>query len=632
MVNGDGSQAGFSGVVPPASMDPARAFAEAEALERAGRISEAEQIYRSLLRVFPNHPVLLHSLALAVKGRGETAEAETLLRRAIAVEPREPAFHNNLGNLLRQKGSLGEAEASYRSAIGLKPDYAEAHYNLGVVLEEMGRAEEAFTAFHTAISFRPAYAEALTRIGAIFIQRAEYEEALAELDKAVAAAPNYFDAYYYRGWALSSLGRHKDAIADLEHAAGLKPGNFETALAIANALRDAGQNDEALAAIWKLVEMQPARVATHDEINRFAWTAGRKDMFLKSFAYAREREGDNPDLLLLEAGFRARGNENAEAERLLRHAHNIAPERADVAGMLGRALAQQKKFADSFSFFDTAIRADPVTMLYRQEFGFALLSDGQASEALRVFEEARALQPFDQLTMSGLSLAYRELGDSRYRELVDLANHVRAYEIKVPAGFSNARDFNRALIEELQKFHTSTVEPIDQSLRGGTQTTGDLFSQKSLVIQKVRDSISEAVADYIRAMPAGSNHPLFMRRDEKFTYSGSWSCQLASNGYHANHVHPKGWISSAYYVHLPDSVDNETQRQGWLKFCESNLSLGERDKPEHHVKPIVGRLVLFPSYYWHGTVPFTSSDNRVTIAFDVVPGVVPQSALPQSAY
>jgi Putative 2OG-Fe(II) oxygenase len=61
-------------------------------------------------------------------------------------------------------------------------------------------------------------------------------------------------------------------------------------------------------------------------------------------------------------------------------------------------------------------------------------------------------------------------------------------------------------------------------------------------------------------------------------------------------------------------------------------NLGERDKPEHNVMPIVGQLVLFPSYYWHGTVPFVSSDNRITIAFDVVPGIVSRKDLPQSAY
>jgi hypothetical protein len=83
-----------------------------------------------------------------------------------------------------------------------------------------------------------------------------------------------------------------------------------------------------------------------------------------------------------------------------------------------------------------------------------------------------------------------------------------------------------------------------------------------------------------------------------------------------------GWISSAYYVSLPDELDDASRRQGWLKFGESHLDLGSGSGAEHFVKPHVGHLVLFPSYFWHGTVPFESRDERLTIAFDVVPGKI----------
>ena len=71
---------------------------------------------------------------------------------------------------------------------------------------------------------------------------------------------------------------------------------------------------------------------------------------------------------------------------------------------------------------------------------------------------------------------------------------------------------------------------------------------------------------------------------------------------------------------MPEVVSEGTGEQGWIKFGESNIGLGERDRPGRTVKPGVGKLVLFPSYFWHGTVPFTSDDMRLTIAFDVTPG------------
>jgi uncharacterized protein (TIGR02466 family) len=128
------------------------------------------------------------------------------------------------------------------------------------------------------------------------------------------------------------------------------------------------------------------------------------------------------------------------------------------------------------------------------------------------------------------------------------------------------------------------------------------------------------IEQYIRALPDDATHPFLRRKSDEFSYFGAWSCRLRSSGFHTNHVHPQGWISSAYYVAVPDVAADETGRQGWLKFGESNLELSERDRPELFVQPKVGRLVLFPSYFWHGTVPFTSSEERLTIAFDVVPG------------
>ena len=78
-----------------------------------------------------------------------------------------------------------------------------------------------------------------------------------------------------------------------------------------------------------------------------------------------------------------------------------------------------------------------------------------------------------------------------------------------------------------------------------------------------------------------------------------------------------GWLSSAYYVDLPKVVSDGEDRQGWIKFGEPNLDVGQT--AEHFEQPKPGRLVLFPSYMWHGTVPFTGPDTRLTLPFDIVP-------------
>ena len=196
------------------------------------------------------------------------------------------------------------------------------------------------------------------------------------------------------------------------------------------------------------------------------------------------------------------------------------------------------------------------------------------------------------------------------------------------AASTTSKSFNRALSEELAGLHTRRVEPFDQTLRGGTQTPGYLFDHRARALEGVREKIREAVADYVRGLSDDPDHPLLARKTDTFDFATAWSCRLRSSGFHTNHVHPMGWISSAYYASLPEVVTEGTGQQGWLKFGESNLGLGERDRPGRAVKPGVGKLVLFPSYFWHGTVPFTSDDMRLTIAFDVVPGKATGRAKP----
>jgi hypothetical protein len=84
-------------------------------------------------------------------------------------------------------------------------------------------------------------------------------------------------------------------------------------------------------------------------------------------------------------------------------------------------------------------------------------------------------------------------------------------------------------------------------------------------------------------------------------------------------VHPKGWISSSYYVSAPKAVDAEGEHAGWIQFGQPSEEFGSAFSPYRFIKPKPGRLVLFPSYVWHGTVPFFTAEERLTIAFDAVP-------------
>ena len=91
--------------------------------------------------------------------------------------------------------------------------------------------------------------------------------------------------------------------------------------------------------------------------------------------------------------------------------------------------------------------------------------------------------------------------------------------------------------------------------------------------------------------------------------------RLKEGGFHVSHVHPQGWISSALYIALPPVV-GEGSKEGWLQLGEPRPELGVGLEPSAYVRPEPGRLALFPSWMWHGTIPFPAGE-RLTVAFDV---------------
>jgi hypothetical protein len=135
-------------------------------------------------------------------------------------------------------------------------------------------------------------------------------------------------------------------------------------------------------------------------------------------------------------------------------------------------------------------------------------------------------------------------------------------------------------------------------------------------VKAIFEAIDGPIRRHIAWLGQGGD-PLRRRSTGGYRFNGVWSIRLRPGGFHADHVHTMGWLSSACYIALPRAV--ETGREGWLKFGEPGVVTSPALAAEHFVKPEPGLLALFPSYMWHGTVPFGGDEPRLTVAFDLVP-------------
>lgn len=207
------------------------------------------------------------------------------------------------------------------------------------------------------------------------------------------------------------------------------------------------------------------------------------------------------------------------------------------------------------------------------------------------------------------ALAWRAIGDLRAEWLEGDGNLIKVID------FSPAEIDLPALADLLRSLHARAGRFLDQSVRHGTQTDGPLLARTDAPIARLREKLRSIVAEYCANLPRfGPDHPMAsQKQDIRPRFAGSWSVRLEGSGFHDSHHHPQGRISSAFYVSVPEGLTGD---QGRLVLGASPANLGQTLAPRMLVAPKPGRLVLFPSTMWHGTMPFEQGE-RMTVAFDI---------------
>jgi hypothetical protein len=174
------------------------------------------------------------------------------------------------------------------------------------------------------------------------------------------------------------------------------------------------------------------------------------------------------------------------------------------------------------------------------------------------------------------------------------------------------------LANVLRTLHIAQRPYAEQSVRKGTQTDRSVLLRHEAILQCARFHLMEAVAEFVSSLPAPDPaHPLLSRPRNALRISGSWSVRLTDGGHNVPHTHPMGWLSSAFYVALPDlDLDVDQRAAGYLALGTPPAELELGLPPQMLIRPEVNQLILFPSTMWHSTLPFCSGE-RLNIAFDV---------------
>lgn len=362
------------------------------------------------------------------------------------------------------------------------------------------------------------------------------------------------------------------------------PHNLPEAMTAAVALHRDERLREAAAIYRRVLAIEPNHPDALSSLAMIEHQAARYPDAIEMLTRAIAIDGANPGYHMNLAAVQDAARNQREAEACYQRAIEIEPNYPDPYYNLGDLYLRQGKPDQAIDVFDACMAA------IGREF-HALAYKAHALDDAGRHEEARYLLNFD--------------------------DYVKTYAFEPSDGFESIADFNAALAAHI-KTHPTLQGNVMSTEHG--EHTGELLREPVGPMGAMEIRIHEAVRWYIGQLPDDPQHPA-VRWVPKAWKLTTWGVVMFDRGHERAHIHPNGWLSGVFYLELPDLIADPARKpEGWLEFGRPTTDLHvQSELTLRHYQPAYGQMFLFPSYFYHGTVPFRSDQERVCVAFDVEP-------------
>ena len=319
-------------------------------------------------------------------------------------------------------------------------------------------------------------------------------------------------------------------------------------------------------------------------------------------------------LLLLETG------KTAEARDVLERAVALHPAYANAHTNLGNALSADGMGEEAAAAYSRAIALDPYDLQAHHRLARTHLALGAVDRALAACATALAIDPFCQNALATRALAEQIGSDGEAGGgLYDFDRFVTRVSLTPPPGSGNIEALNEALATAVREAPSLVWEPPNRVTRNGA-VTQDMLAAPSPPIRNLERALRAAIDAYRETLTADPESPFLARIPRRYRLTLIASI-LTAGGRHPPHIHESAWLSGVYYVVVPSQIGaGSADRGGWLEFGRP-----DHDLPEGSTfrcvsfPPRAGTALLFPSYVFHGTLPFDGPGERIGIAFDAYP-------------
>ena len=590
-------------------------------LLQSGQYRAAHSQLESVVTANPDYVEGLRLFAGTKQALGDFAQAESLLRRALDIDPKWAPTLTTLAELLLIAGRSAEAVPLLQRAVQCAPPYTRAALLLVRHYLDAGQPAAALDIATSWCNGGKLDADLSALHVAAYAALGRQSEAVANYRRLVAGDPDNPIATHTLAIALNAANQPDEGERVVHQT--LRRARPTAALhhTHARSLIELERFDQAELALRECLGLEPHLAEAHNSLAQLIWMrTGNIGEATRVLDQALEKYPHDDALWATKAALLQGAGDARDAYTCL--AIRAARPQANPVLLIRAGLAALEfDPVTALSLAEQAMRAQPNNPTARKLLCAAYLGVGDGAKALAECATLLKATPDDQYLIAMQTTALRLLNDPRYEVFCDYDHMVLSQILETPPGWPDLTSFLTELTSRLNTLHNPHGHRLlYQSLRQGTETTQDLSRSEDPLIQALFHAFAVPIARYREHIGQGED-PLRRRNRGASRYNGSWSVRLHSEGFHTSHVHPRVWISSACYIQLPDSMTEGRTGEGILSFGAPGMVTMPSLNAELSVRPELGQLVLFPSYFWHGTLPFHSQQPRLTVAFDVVPDI-----------
>ncbi|WP_440922257.1 2OG-Fe(II) oxygenase family protein [Candidatus Pelagibacter sp.] len=484
-------------------------------------------------------------------------------------------------------------------------------FNIAVKNHQEGKTDIAKKLYNQVLKIDPNHSQALKNIAIIFINLKDFQKAKECYEKVVEIDPNSTDAYYNLGLIFKELKEYQKAKSCYEKADNIQPNNTIIQTNLGIIFNDLGENQKAKDCYEKAIKINPDNGKAHYNLGAIYKDSGElqkaKICFRKAIEInPNEQEAHNSlGVIFQELG------EYQKAKDCYEKAIEIKPNYGDVYYNLGQLLHERGEYHLAENYFKKAIQIKP--------------SDIRASNSLltnlyKMNNQSILFEELDSIINEGKmnavigSICSRSEVKYGVKKENPFCNNPLDYVLK--KDLNQKYDFKNVFVKCVNNIlkDDSISNRVQKLITNGYQTAGNLFANRDFDTNEIQKIIKIEIEKY--RLYFKDSEEGFIKNWPTNYYLNGWLISMKKGGKLSAHMHDLGWLSGSIYINVPKKSDLES---GNLVVCiDENENKNENKKS---IDVVTGSLCLFPSSLLHYTIPFESEENRIVLAFDMIPNL-----------